>query len=107
MQVCFRTETGKAIARSVDGSRLPAILEAEETIQTTHNSEEHSMEDMTLTPLPADFPRIVIVEHMPEAFTRQFAARLDSPCKISVQRAKDRDRIVPGRGGEPSTKCFR
>jgi chemotaxis protein CheD len=43
MQVCFRTDTGKAIARSVDGSRLPAILEAEETFQTTHNSEEHSM----------------------------------------------------------------
>jgi hypothetical protein len=54
---------------------------------------------MTLTPLPADLPRIVIVEHMPEAFTRQLAARLDSPCKISVQRAKDRDRIVPGRVG--------
>lgn len=36
---------------------------------------------------------------MPEAFTRQFAARLDSPCKISVQLAKDRDRIVPGRVG--------
>ena len=27
LQVCFRTDTGKAIVRSVDGSRLPAILE--------------------------------------------------------------------------------
>ena len=39
-----------------------------------------------LSPLPADFPGIVIVQHMPEAFTSQFAQRLDSLCKI--QRAR-------------------
>jgi two-component system chemotaxis response regulator CheB len=50
-----------------------------------------------LSPLPADFPGIVIVQHMPEAFTRQFAERLDSLCKIRVQEAKDGDRILPGR----------
>jgi two-component system chemotaxis response regulator CheB len=50
-----------------------------------------------LSPLPADFPGIVIVQHMPEAFTRQFAARLDSLCKIRVQEAQDGDRILPGR----------
>jgi two-component system chemotaxis response regulator CheB len=49
-----------------------------------------------LSPLPADFPGIVIVQHMPEAFTRQFAERLDSLCKIRVQEAKDGDRILPG-----------
>ena len=49
-----------------------------------------------LTPLPADFPGIVIVQHMPEAFTHQFAERLDSLCKISVREAKDGDRILPG-----------
>lgn len=49
-----------------------------------------------LTPLPADFPGIVIVQHMPEAFTRQFAGRLDSLCKISVREAKDGDHILPG-----------
>jgi len=50
-----------------------------------------------LSPLPADFPGIVIVQHMPEAFTRQFAERLDSLCKLRVQEAKDGDRILPGR----------
>lgn len=49
-----------------------------------------------LTPLPADFPGIVIVQHMPEAFTRPFAARLDSLCRIKVQEARDGDRILPG-----------
>lgn len=49
-----------------------------------------------LSPLPADFPGIVIVQHMPEAYTRQFAGRLDSLCRISVHEAKDEDRILPG-----------
>lgn len=50
-----------------------------------------------LTALPADFPGIVIVQHMPEAFTRQFAARLDSMCSLQVQEAKDGDAVLPGR----------
>jgi two-component system chemotaxis response regulator CheB len=49
-----------------------------------------------LSPLPADFPGIVIVQHMPEAFTHQFAERLNSLCKIRVQEAQDGDRILPG-----------
>lgn len=49
-----------------------------------------------LMPLPADFPGIVIVQHMPEAFTGQFAKRLDGLCKISIKEAQDGDRILPG-----------
>ena len=49
-----------------------------------------------LSPLPADFPGIVIVQHMPEAFTHQFAERLNSLCKIRVKEAQDGDRILPG-----------
>ncbi len=46
--------------------------------------------------LPADFPGIVVVQHMPEKFTAQFAKRLDSLCKISVKEAEDGDRVLPG-----------
>lgn len=49
-----------------------------------------------LTPLPADFPGTVIVQHMPEAFTGAFAKRLDSMCRMHVQEARDGDRILPG-----------
>lgn len=49
-----------------------------------------------LAPLPADFPGIVMVQHMPEAFTSHFAARLNSLCRISVREAADGDRILPG-----------
>ncbi|HEX3315979.1 MAG TPA: chemotaxis response regulator protein-glutamate methylesterase [Gemmataceae bacterium] len=49
-----------------------------------------------LTHLPADAPGIVAVIHMPENFTRTYAQRLDSECKVRVREAKIGDRIVPG-----------
>jgi two-component system chemotaxis response regulator CheB len=48
-----------------------------------------------LTALPADFPGIVMVQHMPEAFTGKFAERLNSLCRIRVHEAKDGDCILP------------
>jgi two-component system chemotaxis response regulator CheB len=46
--------------------------------------------------LPADAPGIVIAQHMPEAFTKSFAARLDSLCKITVVEAQGNERVLPG-----------
>jgi len=46
--------------------------------------------------LPPDCPGIVIAQHMPEGFTKSFAARLDSLCKIRVKEAEHGDRILPG-----------
>jgi two-component system chemotaxis response regulator CheB len=49
-----------------------------------------------LTSLPADSPGLVIVQHMPEQFTRSFAERLDRACQIRVHEAADGDRVLPG-----------
>ncbi|MCS6866896.1 MAG: chemotaxis response regulator protein-glutamate methylesterase [Gemmataceae bacterium] len=46
--------------------------------------------------LPADSPGVVAVIHMPEGFTKSFAARLDKNCAIRVTEAKDHDRVLPG-----------
>lgn len=46
--------------------------------------------------LPADAPGILIAQHMPEAFTKSFAARLDSLCKINVVEAQGNERVLPG-----------
>lgn len=50
-----------------------------------------------LEALPADCPGIVIVQHMPEHFTRSFADRLDQLCKISVKEASNNDTVIRGR----------
>ncbi|MGC2402305.1 MAG: chemotaxis response regulator protein-glutamate methylesterase [Acidobacteriaceae bacterium] len=49
-----------------------------------------------LSRLPADFPGIVMVQHMPEAYTRTFAERLNSLCRINVREARDGDTVLPG-----------
>jgi two-component system, chemotaxis family, protein-glutamate methylesterase/glutaminase len=50
-----------------------------------------------LEALPADCPGIVIVQHMPEGFTRSFSHRLDAICRISVKEAANNDTVVRGR----------
>ena len=47
--------------------------------------------------LPPDAPGIVIVQHMPELFTRAFANRLDGLCRISVKEAEPNDTVLRGR----------
>ncbi len=46
--------------------------------------------------LPPDSPAVVITQHMPPGFTKSYAARLDSLCRIRVKEAVDGDRILPG-----------
>ena len=50
-----------------------------------------------LTQLPASFPApIVLIQHMPAAFTKAFAERLDKLCNIRVKEAEDGDALRPG-----------
>jgi two-component system, chemotaxis family, protein-glutamate methylesterase/glutaminase len=49
-----------------------------------------------LLQMPSDCPGILITQHMPAGFTKSFANRLDTLCKISVSEAVDGTRILPG-----------
>ena len=50
-----------------------------------------------LTQLPANFPApILLIQHMPAAFTKAFAERLDKLCRITVKEAEDGDVLRPG-----------
>jgi two-component system chemotaxis response regulator CheB len=51
---------------------------------------------MVLEVLPPDTPPILITQHMPERFTKTFADRLNSLCRISVKEAEDGDSVLPG-----------
>lgn len=95
-------------AAQVDCSRLsvrtlqPAVTTLSMT-KTTHKiiaigastGGTKAIEDI-LTILPANSPGIVIVQHMPEKFTKSFAERLDNLCKIEVREAVANDSIIPG-----------
>lgn len=53
--------------------------------------------EFVLTSLPRVTPGIVIVQHMPEKFTAEFANRLNGLCQFEVREAQNNDRVVPGR----------
>ena len=52
--------------------------------------------ESVMTALPVDTPGTVIVQHMPEHFTRSFAERLNGLCAMEIREAKDGDAIMPG-----------
>lgn len=52
--------------------------------------------ETVLKGFPPAVPGIVIVQHMPEHFTSQFARRLNEVCAVEVREARDNDAVVPG-----------
>lgn len=52
---------------------------------------------VVLSRLPADFPGVLIVQHMPAGFTRIFADRLNQLSAMEVKEAATGDRVLPGR----------
>lgn len=55
-----------------------------------------ALEDI-LPRMPLNTPGMVIVQHMPEHFTRAFADRLNGLCDIEVREGADGDTVIPGR----------
>lgn len=49
-----------------------------------------------LAALPRSVPGIVVVQHLPAAFTAQFAQQLDQACELDVREAADGDEVRPG-----------
>ena len=50
-----------------------------------------------LTPLPSDMPGIVVVQHMPKAFTKSFSESLDKDCRLKVQEAGEGEKVERGK----------
>ena len=49
-----------------------------------------------LEALPGNSPGIVIVQHMPEKFTANFAQRLNGLCEVTVKEAENNDTVLRG-----------
>ena len=52
--------------------------------------------ETVLTAMPQNAPGMVIVQHMPEKFTANFAERLNQLCQITVKEAADGDSVIRG-----------
>lgn len=52
---------------------------------------------VVLEKFPPNAPGTVVVQHMPEHFTRSFAERLNGLCAVEVKEAEDGDSVTPGR----------
>ncbi|HDN59800.1 MAG TPA: chemotaxis response regulator protein-glutamate methylesterase [Candidatus Marinimicrobia bacterium] len=53
--------------------------------------------EYVLRRLPQNIPGVVIVQHMPENFTKSFADRLNELCDIEVKEGEDGDSVSVGR----------
>jgi two-component system chemotaxis response regulator CheB len=53
--------------------------------------------EQVLLSMQPNAPGIVIVQHMPEKFTKAFADRLNKICDIEVHEAQTGDSVIPGR----------
>ncbi|TAL29781.1 MAG: chemotaxis response regulator protein-glutamate methylesterase [Spirochaetes bacterium] len=71
----LRTETIIAIGASTGGTEVIAEI---------------------LSALPEDMPGILVVQHMPEKFTKAFADRVNGMSKLFIKEAEHRDRLYRG-----------
>jgi len=53
--------------------------------------------EKVLMSMPRNCPPVVVVQHMPESFTKSFADRLNELCECEVKEAADGDSVIPGR----------
>ncbi|MFP4278535.1 MAG: chemotaxis response regulator protein-glutamate methylesterase [Halochromatium sp.] len=51
---------------------------------------------LILQTMPVTCPPLVVVQHMPEVFTRSFSQRLNALCGIRVKEAENNDSLLPG-----------
>ena len=105
-ELCFKVKAAstvrvKSIDKPVGGPSQPI---ARSMTKTTHkvvaigaSTGGTQALQRVLTMMPPNSPGIVIVQHMPEHFTRSFADRLNSICAISVKEAETGDTVSPGK----------
>ena len=81
----------------IPAAKKPVLTETTEKVIAVGASTggTEALKDFLIN-LPLDIAGLIIVQHMPENFTRAFADRLDQICGISVKEAKNGDTVLRG-----------
>jgi two-component system, chemotaxis family, protein-glutamate methylesterase/glutaminase len=102
LDTVWSASEARVVARS--GLQVPPRLSADAVIPLRRSPEEKSSMGImaigastggtealriVLSAMPENCPPIVVVQHMPENFTRAFADRLNRECRIEVLEARD------------------
>ncbi len=103
----LKTPSVKASVLNVDQKRsADVILPKQATVQSAPSPRVVAIGASTggtqaleyvLSSLKTDVPGVVIVQHMPEAFTEAFSQRLDKTALIDVKQAADGDLVETGK----------
>ena len=78
-------------------SRTQAIQTTEKIVAVGASTGGTEALRVFLEGFPGDCPGIVIVQHMPENFTRAFANRLNQICAMEIKEAAQGDSVLRGR----------
>lgn len=85
-------------ATATETARIPALKRTTSRIVGIGASTGGTVAlERVLSALPLDAPPTVVVQHMPEGFTRSFAERLNMQCAVEVHEAADGDLLAPGK----------
>jgi len=94
-QKTFRLERPAPVARRVAEARLPKVRLNYVAIGASTGGPVALQE--VLSRIPVNFPYgIMVVIHMPKAFTGPYADRLNAKCSLTIKEAVDGDMIKPG-----------
>lgn len=84
------------IAASQGAARIYSRVSTEKIIAMGSSTGGTEALREVLSVMPADGPAVMITQHMPPGFTRNFADRLNSLCRMRVKEAEDNERVLPG-----------
>ena len=111
LQVVSQRPVTQPMVKSGIGERIPPKLTADAILKSASFSGAKVNQTLiaigastggteaireVLTALPANFPPIVITQHIPAAFSGPFAKRMDSLSALTVHEAEDGQVIMPG-----------
>ena len=91
-----KTVSARAEPQAPPAERAAPAASAERVIAVGASTGGTEAIRQFLMAMPADAPGLVIVQHMPERFTRGFAKHCNELGPVRVQEARDSDRIRPG-----------